>query len=152
MVSKIAGTTSRTCHPSVNVAADLLFTHATGTTTRRLPFAETQQVQRPAVPDDARQAGGVNRPLVVVEHMEQTAVQRGVERSPEPFQGEHVCHQELRRRAESTLASLADRLADRTRRRVDPQDPRTTLGQRERVLARPAPHVDHVTDERAAPP
>ena len=97
---------------------------------------------------DGGQAGHVTQPFLIIECVEEAAIEDRVEGPIEPIESQCVGDQEGR--IEPTLGRLPPRLRQRGRSHVDADGRQSQRGQLERVLTSTATDVEHPAGERTA--
>ena len=78
-VTNVAATISITSQPSANGSQSSCFVTRRGPNDPGWAVAETKEMEHPAGPERRRQAGNVDGPLMVFEHVEHAAVEGGLE-------------------------------------------------------------------------
>ena len=105
----------------------------------RVPVAPADEQAAPPGPERAAQAPGVARPLLRLEDVEQADVEERVEDAPEVAESDGVEGDELG--GKPALEGLRAGTFDRAGGDVDSHDRHASPRELERVLARPAPHI-----------
>jgi hypothetical protein len=106
----------------------------------RLPFREAEDEEPPAGSKDGRHARRVDRPVVVQESVEHSAIGDGIEPFAQSGQFEGRLDREMRRRRTSGRLLLCP--PDRQGCEIDPPRIVASRSVVERVLPRPAPDVE----------
>src|ERR1019366_1002956 len=134
--------------PVAERLSELIFTDSAGAHVPGLAVAEAQQIARAAGCRDRRQAGDVPGPPLVVEDVEQPAVDDRVEADAELPEVHRVGDLEPGQHA--SLGGFPARLRDGARRKVDTHDVRAVPGGQQRVFPGAAACVEYPAAEHAA--